>query len=83
MIKIIYYVCLVITILAVLNFVWMAAGPGPKQNFFKLIQDKLHLSKCVMNGIYLSIGFAALLTGVISICYVKKAEECLSVSGDD
>lgn len=75
----IYFAALSLTVLATLNFVWMAAGPGPKQNVFKWVQEKLHLSRSVMNAVYIFIGFAALLTVVMSVSYVKKAEEGCSV----
>jgi hypothetical protein len=77
--KIIYGIALTITILATLNFVWMAVAPGPKENLFKALQIRFNLSRNTMNGVYFFIGFSALLTAAMSISYVVKAEEC----GDD
>lgn len=74
--KFIYSIALSITILATLNFVWMAVAPGPKENLFKAIQVRFKLSRQTMNGVYFFIGFCALLTGAMSVAYVIKAEEC-------
>ncbi len=72
----VYYVALALTVLATLNFVWMGSSPGVKQNLFAYAQKWLRLSREQMRYVYLGVGFAALLTVVMSVGYVRKADEC-------
>lgn len=74
--NIIYFTVLSITIFSVLNFVWMAAGPGPKYNAFRILQTCFHLKKETMNKVYIFVALCAIITGVMSISYVSKANYC-------